>query len=184
MLIWPDLTITKYQMPKSTEHVTKVKLPEEVSDLVNDSTSVKIIATTDEGGTPHVSFVDSLSLLDDGNLAFAEAFEGSQTNINLVRSLWFDKDVGLAVKGKNGVTFQIIGRLYKYSYTGPLFKRFYESARQKWGSDSDVAGVWIIRPQEVKNEILAVKKKEEDEKHPFFRHFDRESVRNKAITDK
>jgi hypothetical protein len=152
------------------------KLPKEVVDLINDSESIKIVATTDEKGNPHIAFKGCLTVLEDGNLAFAEVFEGSQTSINLVRSLWFDKDVELTVKGKNGITFQIKGKPYKYSYTGPLFKKFYLGARKKFGTDSEVAGVWIITPQEVRNETYEVRKKEEDEKHPFFRHFDRESV--------
>jgi hypothetical protein len=152
------------------------KLGQEVADLINDSESIKILATADEEGNPHVAFKGCLTVLEDGNLALAEGFEGSQTNINLVRSLWFNKEVELTIRAKDGRVFKITGKPYKYTYTGPLFKRFYQSSREKWGSDSELAGVWIIKPEEFKNETLQVKRKEEDEKHPFFRHLDRESV--------
>lgn len=156
------------------------KLTKEVVELINDSESIKIIATSDEQGNPHIAFKGCLTVLEDGNLAFAEEFEGSQTNINLVKSIWFDRNVEVTVRGKNRTKFQIKGKPYRYAYTGPLFKKFYLAARKKWGPDSDIAGVWVITPEEVKNETFAVKKKEEDEKHPFFKHFDRESVWHKG----
>ena len=153
------------------------ELPKEVVDLINDSESIKVLATADEEGNPHTVFKDSLTVLDDGKLAFGEEFEGSQTNVNLVRSIWFNKNVELTVRDRHGTTFQIKGKPYRYVHSGPLFKKFYLAERKKWGPDSELAGVWIITPEEVRNETYEVRKKEEDEKHPFFRHFDRESVR-------
>jgi len=160
-----------------------LKLPKEVVDLINNPESIKIVATVNEEGNPHSAVKDFFTLLEDGNLAFAEEFEGSETNVNLVRAIWFDKNVELTIKGKDGATYQIKGKPYKYIYTGELFKRFYLLARKKWGPDSELAGVWIITPEEVKNETYEVRKKEEDEKHPFFRHLDRTSVRKKPTTN-
>lgn len=154
-----------------------LSLPKEVIDLINDPESIKIVSTADEKGNPHCAVKDFFTLLEDGNLAFAEEFEGSQTNVNLVRAIWFDKNVELTVRGKDGTTYQIKGKPYKYFYTGPLFEKFYLAAREKWGPDSELAGVWVITPEEVKNETYEVRKKEEDKKHPFFRHLDRASVR-------
>jgi len=153
------------------------KLPKEVVDLISDSESIKVITTSDEDGNPHTAFKDNLTVLDDGNLAFGEEFEGSQTNVNLVRSIWFNKNVELTVRDRHGTTFQIKGKPYRYAHAGPLFKKFYLAEREKRGLDSELAGVWIITPEEVRNETYDVRKKEEDERHPFFRHFDRASVR-------
>lgn len=153
------------------------KLPKEVVDLINNPESIKIVATADDKGNPHCAVKDFFTVLEDGNLAFGEEFEGSTTNVNLVRAVWFDKNVELTIRGKDGITFQIKGKPCKYVYIGELFKRFYLAAREKWGPDSELAGVWVITPQEVKNETYEVRKKEEDEKHPFFRHLDRASVR-------
>lgn len=155
------------------------KLPKEVVDLINDSESIKIVATADEKGNPHCAVKDFFTVLGDGNLAFGEEFEGSTTNVNLVGAIWFDRKVEISVRGKDGTTYRIKGKPYKYVYTGPLFKKFYLAAREKWGPDSELAGVWVVTPQEVKNETYGVRKKEEDEKHPFFRHLDRASVRKK-----
>lgn len=154
-----------------------VKLSQETVSIIRNSEAIKILTTVDEEGNPHADFREDLMVLDDGNLAFGEPFEGSQTNVNLVRSLWFDKNVELTVRDGNGTTFQIVGKPYRYTHTGPLFKKFYLAEREKRGADSELAGVWIIIPEEVRNETYEVRKKEEDDKHPFFRHFDRASVR-------
>jgi hypothetical protein len=154
-----------------------VKLSQETVSIIRNPDAIKILTTVDEEGNPHADFREDLMVLDDGHLAFGEPFEGSQTNVNLVRSLWFDKNVELTVRDGNGTTFQIVGKPYRYAHTGSLFKKFYLAEREKRGADSELAGVWIIIPEEVRNETYEVRKKEEDEKHPFFRHFDRASVR-------
>ena len=154
-----------------------VTLSQEIVSIIRNSEAIKILTTVDEEGNPHADFREDLMVLDDGHLAFGEPFEGSQTNVNLVRSLWFDKNVELTVRDGNGTTFQIVGKPYRYAHTGALFKKFYLAEREKRGADSELAGVWIIIPDEVRNETYEVRKKEEDEKHPFFRHFDRASVR-------
>ena len=153
------------------------RLPQEALNLIKNSETIKILTTVDEDGNPHAAFREDLTVQDDGNLAFGEPFEGSQTNVNLVRSLWFDKKVELTLRDRSGTTFQIVGKPYRYAHSGPLFKKFYLAEREKRGADSELAGVWIIKPEEVRNETYDVRKKEEDEKHPFFRHFDRASVR-------
>jgi hypothetical protein len=153
------------------------KLPKEAADIIRDPESIKVLTTVDEEGNPHVAFKDGLTVLDDGNLAFGEEFEGSQTNVNLVRSIWFNKNVELTVRDRSGTTFQIVGKPYRYAHAGSLFKKFYLAEREKRGADSELAGVWVIIPEQVRNETYDVRKKEEDEKHPFFRHFDRSSVR-------
>jgi hypothetical protein len=153
------------------------KLPKKVVDLIKDPESIKVVATSDEEGFPHIAFKDSLTVLKDGKLAFGEEFEGSQTNVNLVRSIWFNRPIEVTVSDTTGTTFQIKGKLYRYAHAGPLFKKFYIAEREKRGSDSELAGVWIFTPEEVRDETYEVRKKEEDERHPFFRHFDRSSVR-------
>lgn len=153
------------------------KLPKEAAEIIRDPGSIKVLTTVDEEGNPHAAFRDDLTVLDDGNLAFGEVFEGSQTNVNLVRNIWFDKNVELTVRDGKGTTFQIIGKPYRFTHAGPLFRKFYLAERERRGADSELAGVWIIVPERIRNETYEVRKEEEDEKHPFFRHFDRASVR-------
>lgn len=149
------------------------QLPAEVIELFKDPTAVKVLATVDEQGTPHVVFKGSLTVLEDGSLAYVEALESSRTNGNMLRSIWFDRRVAVSIRGQDGLSYQIKGKPARYVITGPLFKQFFREARERMGPEGDIAGVWIITPEEVRNESFAVRKQEEEEKHPFFRHFDR-----------
>src|SRR5512145_2792002 len=109
------------------------KLPKEAVNIIRDPDAIKVLTTVDEEGNPHAAFKDDLTVLDDGNLAFGEEFEGSQTNVNLVRSIWFDKNVELTVRDRSGTAFQIRGKPYRYAHSGPLFKQFYLAERKKRG---------------------------------------------------
>lgn len=52
---------------------------------------------------------DSLKVLDDGTLAFYELLETSQTQKNLVYSIWFNKYVSVTVVTKDGRSYQLKG---------------------------------------------------------------------------
>ncbi len=150
-------------------------LPAEVIELLKDPSAVKVVATTDERGHPHAELKESLTVLDDGVIAYGEALESSRTNSNMLRSIWFDKVVAVLVRGNSGRSYQIKGKAYRYVINGPIFKQFYLDARRKEGPDSELAGVWLITSDEVSNETFSVRKEEEERKHPGMRHFDRAS---------
>ncbi|NJD53966.1 MAG: pyridoxamine 5'-phosphate oxidase family protein [Candidatus Methanoperedens sp.] len=152
-----------------------VNLPEDVIGLIRDPETVKVVATVDENGAPHAVFKGSLTVLDNGSIAYAEALESSQSNKNMVRSIWFNKGISVTLRGKNGLSYQIKGEAAKCITNGPIFKQFYTAKRQKSGPESDIAAVWIIDPKEIRNETPSVRKAEEEKKHPIFRHLDRES---------
>ena len=145
----------------------------EIKDLINDSKTMKIIATTDENGNPHAVLRDGLTILDDGTLAYGEPFESSYTNSNMLRSIWFNKIVSIFIHGKNGISYQIKGKPVRYVIDGPLYKQFYEAEIEKQNSNADLAGVWLIAPKEIRNETYSIKRKEETERHPHFQHLDR-----------
>ncbi len=151
-------------------------LSAEVIQLLKDPASLKVLATADGQGVPHVVVKESLTVQDDGLLVYREVMESSRANANMLRSLWYDKQVSVLVVGSDGRAYQIRGKAHRYAISGPIFKQHYLEARQKEGPDSEVAGVWLIEPIEVRNETYLVRKEEEDRKHPFMRHFDRASV--------
>lgn len=158
-----------------------VKLSQEVIELIKDTETVKVLATIDENGDPHAVFKRSLTVLDDGSIAYSEALESSQSNKNMVRSIWFNKSVSITIRGRNGLSYQIKGEAAKCITTGNIFKQFYIAKRQRSGPESDIAAVWIITPKEIRNETPAVRKEEEEKKHPIFKHLDRESFIGEAI---
>jgi predicted pyridoxine 5'-phosphate oxidase superfamily flavin-nucleotide-binding protein len=154
-------------------------LPAEVIELLKDRSTLKVLATTDAQGNPHAVTKGSLTVLD-GFLVYREALESSQTNANVLGSLWFDKRVAVLIVGNNGHAYQIKGSPHRYVINGPLFKQHYLEARDRHGLDSDIAGVWLIIPEEIRNETFSARKVEEDKKHPFLRHLDRESYHSGA----
>lgn len=150
-------------------------LTAEVIELLRDPSTLKVLATTDEAGNPHAVLKDTLTILDDGFIAYGETLESSRTNSNVLRSTWFDKVVAVLLCSADGRSYQIKGKPYRYVTTGSLFKQFYLAARRRDGPDSDLAGIWLIAPLEVRNETFAVRKEEEERKHPNMRHLDRAS---------
>ena len=150
-----------------------VALPSEVSTLIKDRATFQIVATADEHGNPHAVAKGSLTVQGDGLIAYREALESSRTNANMLRSLWFDKKVSVLLVGSNGEAYEIRGRPHRYVINGPIFKRHYLEEREEQGPDSDVAGVWLIAPEEVRNQTFSVRKAEEERKHPYMRHLDR-----------
>lgn len=147
-------------------------LPEEVINIFQNPEAVKIIATTDGNGNPHAVIEDSLTVLDDGSIAYSEALESSRTNRNMTRAIWFNRHIAITIADKNN-SYQISGLPVKCLIDGPIFKQFYIAARERFGPDSDIQAVWIIAPIEISNQSPAIRKNEEEEKHPMFKHLDR-----------
>jgi hypothetical protein len=52
--------------------------------------------------------------------------------------------------------------------TGPLFKEFLLSEREKTKGDADIQAVWLITPIEVINESRKVRKEGEMNKDPLY----------------
>jgi len=149
-----------------------VELPQELIDLFADHESTKALATTDENGIPHLVFKQSLQLRDDGKVIYLELLESSRTNRNMVRSIWFDRMVAITIKGKGDRCYQIKGKPVKTYITGPVFRKYYQQIREQLG-DVDLAGVWVIDPEQVTDESFATRHAEEAIRHPHFNHLDR-----------
>jgi predicted pyridoxine 5'-phosphate oxidase superfamily flavin-nucleotide-binding protein len=147
-------------------------LSKEIRELFADAQSVKVLATLDESGFPHAVAAGSLQVGEDGNLHYLELLESSRTNKNLVRSIWYDQRVAIAIQGAGGQSYQIKGLPVKTHITGALFQQHYAQVRQRLG-DVDLAAVWIIEPLEVINENLVLRRAEAEQAHPVFSHLDR-----------
>lgn len=148
------------------------ELKKELLDLLADNDTVKVLTTLGADGSPHSVVKQSLQSGADGNLLFLELLESSRTNKNLVRSIWYNRYVAVTLAGRDGRSFQIKGKPLKAHITGPLFLTWYAAVREKLG-DVDLAAVWVIEPEEIINETYAVRKGEEEGKHPYFTHLDR-----------
>jgi hypothetical protein len=149
-----------------------IVLPPEVIALLTRTDTVKVLSTVDERGVPHSVAKDSLALTADGQLAHLEYFESSRTERNLVRAIWFGGSVSVLLVGADGQSWQITGKPVRTDVSGQAFREQYVRLRQTLG-DVDLAAVWIIEPQEVRDQSVAVRRQIEEAAHPFFTHLDR-----------
>jgi uncharacterized membrane protein YheB (UPF0754 family) len=148
------------------------KLNKEIIDLLGRDDSIKVLATVGEQGYPHAAAKPFIRVDDEGNLLYLELVESSNTQKNLVRSIWFDQKVSVSVSNGKGHSWQIKGKPVKSLITGPLFLQHYSEVRRLLG-DVDLSAVWVIEPEEVINENIFVRHAEEERAHPLFRHLDR-----------
>ncbi|AJE02161.1 hypothetical protein [Geobacter pickeringii] len=148
------------------------KLTKDIIDLIHDPATTTVLATLDGNGFPEAVVTDTIRVDEHGNLLYLELLESSGTNRNLVRSIWFNGRVAVAVGGKAGERWQIKGRPVKTHITGDLFLQHYQEVREQRG-DVELAAVWVIEPDEVADERFETRKSEEERAHPSFRHLDR-----------
>jgi hypothetical protein len=148
-----------------------IELPAELVALLRDEQSLKLLATVDAEGAPHVVSKQSLSVSEDGKLQYLELLESSRTNRNLVRAVWFGGRVSVFVRSGKA-SWQIKGRPVQAHVAGPVFQRAYVGIRERLG-DIDLAAVWVIEPEEVLDESWPTRRREEEAAHPHFIHLDR-----------
>lgn len=152
-----------------------IELSQDVIDLLNSRDTIKVLATVDGEGVPHAVFKESLHLGADGRIHSLELIESSTTGRNLVGSIWFDRKVSILLRGPDQRSVQIKGRVLKYDISGPLFLHHYKAVREALG-DVDLAGVWIIEPDQVTEQSFGQRRAAEEAAHPHFIHLDRIAV--------
>lgn len=147
-------------------------IDKDLADKINAPDTIKAVATVSKDGIPHVVFKGSLKVAEDGRIEFYELIESSKNGKNLVYSIWFDKKVAINILTKDGKSFEIVGRPLRSITCGKLFEKTYELLREKRG-DVDLSAIWIIQPEEIREETFAVRIKEEEEAYPIIKHLDR-----------
>lgn len=153
-----------------------VKLEKEIIELLNDPDSIKVLATTDKEGNPHVVFKGTLHASEDGYITYWELIETSQTNKNMVNSIWFHKQVAINVR-KDKVSYQIKGIPYRSIISGHEFEEAYKQA-QKIAKETDLSAVWLIEPIQVIEQTYKKRRAEEEAEHPILKHLDKLLVQN------
>ncbi|MDY6243929.1 MAG: pyridoxamine 5'-phosphate oxidase family protein [Lachnospiraceae bacterium] len=149
-----------------------VVIEERIKNIINDKDTIKVLATTDRDGIPHVVPKGSARLLENGKIEVLELIESSQTNKNLTASIWFDQTVAFNFISKEKESFQIKGKVERVIISGREFERRYVELREHLG-DVDLSGIWIIEPESVVEETFKKRFAEEWTKHPEITHLDR-----------
>ena len=142
-----------------------MELQKEIVDALRDPKKVKTLTTVDKDGMPHTVPIGSMTLLEDGNIAFMELLETCQTQRNMLNCCWFKKDVSILVivDWAKGKVYQIKGRPYKFLYIGPIWNQFLEKV-WKVIPEADPSGVWLITPHEVRSQKYSERRKVEEER--------------------
>lgn len=156
-----------------------INIDSELAKKINDSSTIKAIATIGKDGVPHVVYKGSLMVNEEGNIAFYELLESSQNGRNLVYSIWFNKKVAINILDTNHNSYEIIGRPARCITCGKEFEDVYKKVREKLG-DVDLSAIWIIEPEEIREETFLVRKQQEEEEYPIIKHLDR--VRADEVT--
>ena len=155
-----------------------LSLDAEIISLINDANTIKVVATTDKNGIVHMVFKGSVSINQDGNIQFLELNETSQTNKNMIYSLWFKKLVSINilsadVTGSERKSYQIKGIPVKAVICGKEFEKNYTIVRERLGPDADLSAIWVIEPQEIREETASIRRQVERREYPLIGHLDR-----------
>lgn len=147
-------------------------ISEEIRQAFRDPATIKILASISREGIPHAVAKGSLSLTEDGQIKYLELLESSTTNRNLIYSLWFEKQVAVTLITKDFKSWQIKGIPVRTLVSGSEYEENYRRAQER-NPQNDLAAVYFIQPEEVIEESYAVRKAEEEKKHPLYIHIDR-----------
>lgn len=149
-----------------------VIINEKLVTLLGKADTVKLLVTTDEKGVPHAVVKESLQLDDKGRIIYFELLESSHTNKNMVRSIWFNRPVTVAVAGAGGESYQVKGNTLKAIVSGPLFRKYYEQVADR-NRDNSLATVWVIEPESIDDQSLPARRRQHEANRPYFKHLDR-----------
>jgi predicted pyridoxine 5'-phosphate oxidase superfamily flavin-nucleotide-binding protein len=134
--------------------------------------SVKIIATVGKDGAPHAVPKGLITILDDGSVVVYELLETSQTQKNLVYSIWFHKTVAVTAVTPDHKSYQIKGVPQKAIIAGQLFLDAYDKVQKLLGEDVDLSALWLITPETEREQTFSTRQAYERAAHPYEIHID------------
>lgn len=150
-----------------------INLSKEIIDAIKNTDSVKVLASISKENVPHVTVKNSLNVLPDGTLFYYELLETSQTQKNLVNSIWFHKQIAINIITPDEKSYQIKGTPKKAVIAGQLFLEAYEQLQLILGKDTDLSTIWLIDVEEFQEETFSIRKEIEEKLHPYELHVDR-----------
>lgn len=153
----------------------EIEISQNIRDAIADADSVKVLATIDRNGNPHVVAKGSITVAENGQIRYMELLESSATNKNVTYALWFDKQVAINIITKDRKSYQIKGVPVRSLIAGHEYEEFYQKAQER-NPLNDLAAVYYIRPTEVIEESYPVRREQETKKHPLYVHLDRLAI--------
>jgi hypothetical protein len=117
------------------------RLPEKAVELFNDLQAMKVIATVDATGKPHLTPKGTMMAIDDETIAYSE-MAGGKTKANLEST---KQAAMLACKEQKA--WKARGVLQGVYTSGDVFEQFKKTVKEKLGLD--VNNVVTIKVEEV-----------------------------------
>lgn len=148
------------------------RIDDSLKQIINDKESIKVISTLTPNGEVHSAVKQSLHIDDQDRLIYLEFFEKSQTNINLVHSIWYDKTLSITVVTHESRSFIIKGKPVCTRVFGKEYEKYYVQA-EKENPENDLVAVYYIEPEEVYEQTFEVSSKLHKEKYPLYVHLDK-----------
>lgn len=138
-------------------------IPANIKGMLEDPKCVKTLATVDKDGNTHCVPINSVSVMEDGNIAFLELLDTSQTQRNVLNCYWFKKGVSITIVGdwNKAEAYQIKCVPYKFLTQGPIWDKYLDMI-WKIIPEADPAGVWLLTPQEIRDENYFTRRKGEE----------------------
>lgn len=150
-----------------------VKLDEKIVQLLNDDETIKIVSSVGRLGIVNSAVKQSIRLNAEGNIEYLEYLESSDTNRNLIHSLWFEHNVSILLIGKNKESYELRGIPIEAVIEGEKFQDNYVEVQEKKAGKLDLATVWVINVTEIRNKNLFERAVQERIDHPVISHLDR-----------
>lgn len=150
-----------------------VKLDEKTINLINDRSTTKVVASVGKLGIVNAAVKQSLHVNDDGKLEFLEFLESSDTNRNLIHSLWFDHNISVLLIDKEGQTLEIRGIPETAIIEGAYFQEKYVEVQNRHGGKLDLATIWVVNVTEIRDKDAYRRAEKEREDYPIIGHLDR-----------
>jgi hypothetical protein len=122
-----------------------ITLPPVIRLAIMDPDTVKILATIDKNGVPHLSFQNSLRLRGDSELEYDEFHDNSINNMNMFHAVWANKIIILNLRTMDWRGFKVAAKPKRAVTSGEEFlerSQAVKTARR----GSDLGTVWVIEP--------------------------------------
>ncbi len=149
-----------------------IKISAELQKVLADEKTIKVLSTLPPEGEVHAAVKQSLFVDETGNLVYLEFFEKSQTNIDLVNSIWFDKNVSIMAVTADQKSWFILGKPVRTRVFGKEYEYFYRKAEAS-NPNNDLVAVYYIQPLEYYEQTYSVQQAQHKQKFPLYVHLDK-----------
>ena len=147
-------------------------IDDQLKDIINDKDTIKVLSTLTPEGKVHAAVKQSLRVDEQGRLLYLEFFEKSQTNIDLVNSIWYDKSLVITLVTKERKSFLIKGKPVLTRVAGREYEKYYVEAEAA-DPENDLVAIYYIEPEEINEQTFEVSRRIHKEKYPLYVHLDK-----------